>query len=124
MGPKAFKFALASIGGFLALSALPGTGVMIGLFFAFSIAFFAAPIAFGLQHIAGLAGWPVGFETLVKTLVAIYGAAVVLGFARAFRAHSMGDPRSARRMTAKAALFAALPMAGYLSMPILAKAWP
>lgn len=123
VGPKAFTISLALIAGLVAVSAMPGIGVMVGLFFAFSIAFFAAPTAFALQWALGRAGLVVTFETVLIGLLIAYGGCVLAGSFRAFRSFAAGDRVRARLICAKAALFAALPLAAYVSSDVLAKAW-
>lgn len=123
MTRKAFVVSLVLIAGLIALSATPGIGAIVGLFFGFTIAFFVAPLAFGLQWAIDLAGVSIKLEQLLHLLILFYGCCVVFALYRAYRSFSTGDRDKARLTGAKAALFAALPLAAYLSMDALAKAW-
>lgn len=123
MGPKAYKFALATIGGLLVLSAMPGTGALIGLFFAFSIAFFMAPLAFGLQSLIGASNLPASPDHMIQIVLFAYYVLIAIGLFRAFQVFAKGNTDRGRSISAKSALFAALPIAGYFSLHVLAREW-
>lgn len=124
MTHRAFVVFLALIGGLIVLSGTPGIGAIVGLFFGFTVAFFVGPLAIGLQWIIDQAGLSIKLEQHLHLLILVYGFCVLFALYRAFRSVSAGDRDKARSIGAKAALFAALPLAAYLSVQALARAWP
>lgn len=124
MTHKAFVVSLALIGVLIAFSATPGVGAIIGLFFGSTAAFFVGPAAILMQWIIDQAGVPIKLERHLNLLLSMYGACVLFALYRSYRSFSIGDRNKARSITAKAVLFAALPIAAYFSLESLAEAWP
>lgn len=108
----------------LVLSATPGIGPIIGLFFGFGVAFFVGPLAFGLHYLFAQAGVSIALDKPLHLLALFYGLCLLIALSRTGRHFAAGDHDRARSIAAKTALFAALPFAGYLSVNALAKAWP
>jgi hypothetical protein len=83
MGSRAFALSLALIVGLVALSTTRAFGAMMGLLCGVSVAFFLAPIAFGLQGLVHQVGLSLAFEQLVHLLLLVYGLCVLFAVVRA-----------------------------------------
>ncbi|HEY8566212.1 MAG TPA: hypothetical protein VIL65_11975 [Beijerinckiaceae bacterium] len=124
MSVRAFKIALALIAALVLLSATAFPGAMIGFMCAIAIAFFLAPLTFAIAAIGDAVGRPIALTSIVVALIALYGMAVLFAAQRAWSLQRSGDLAAARLVTAKVALFAALPLVAWLSSQALKQAWP
>ena len=121
---RAFNWSLVAIGTLILLSIPEGTGALIGVFFGFGLAFFVAAPGWALSATLQHNGMTVGFKELMVGLAALYGL-MVLGLALSgWIAFRRGRPERGRLWTAKAALFAALPLIAYFSLNAMQAAWP
>lgn len=119
-----FKLSILAIVAALSLSASPGIGAIIGLFFGFGIAFFVAGPSFMIAGTLRGAGLPLNDKDVAVILILLY-VAMVLGLAYvAWQAWDRSDMDRARLYVVKATLFTALPVMGWLSIQALADAWP
>ncbi|QGP79499.1 hypothetical protein [Sphingobium sp. CAP-1] len=124
MSQMRFQLSVFAIIAALCLSASPGVGAIIGLFFGFGIAFFVAGPSFMAAGILRDLGIPVDDKMMGVLLLLLY-AAMTMGLAyAAWRARERGDADRARLHGAKAILFGTLPIMGWLSVQALADAWP
>lgn len=124
MSETRFRLSMIGIIAMLCLSASPGIGAIIGLFFGFGIAFFIAGPSFMVAGMLRSGGIPLNDKDVAAILVMLY-VLMVIGLAyAAWRAWANGASDRARLFCAKAILFSALPFMGWLSIAALADAWP
>lgn len=123
MSPTAFRVALALVVLLVVLSSMNVPGALIGLLCGVAVAFFIAPLTFLVQGMAHAIGVPVAFEHVVIMLVALYGMAVLAAAHQIRRPLTAGDGRTARLLTLRAVVLAALPLVVWLSSQALVRAW-
>lgn len=123
MSEMRFKLSMLAIVVALALSASPGIGAIIGLFFGFGIAFFIAGPSFMIAGMLRGAGLSLDDKDVAAILILLY-VVMVLGLAyAAWRAWDRSDMDRARLYVVKTILFTTLPAMGWLSIQALADAW-
>ena len=121
---RAFNWSLVAIGTFILLSIPEGTGALIGVFFGFGLAFFVALPAWALSAALQQSGVAIGIEELLIGLAVLYALMVFSLALNGWIAFGQGRPERGRRWIAKAALFAALPLAAFFSLNAMQAAWP
>ena len=124
MSSRALRWSLLAIAFLILLSIPEETGAMIGVFFGFGLAFFVAAPSWMLSAALARNGMAVDFKDVMMGLAVLY-ALMVFGLAlAAWIAFSRGRPEQARALTAKAALFGALPVMAFFSLDAMQSAWP
>ena len=123
MSERSFRWALVAITAMILLSVPTMPSAIIGIFFGFGIAFFAAAPCWMISGALQKNGYAASFENVMVVLGALYVLIVVVMGARAWNAWRSGKNEVARLLAAKATLFAALPLMAYLSMNAMSRAW-
>lgn len=124
MSETRFRLSIIAIFIMLCLSAAPGIGAIIGLFFGFGIAFFVAGPSFMVAGMLRSGGIPLDDKDVATFLIMLYVLMVIGLVYAAWRAWASGAGDRARLFGAKAMLFGALPLMGWLSLQALVDAWP
>ncbi|WP_066530722.1 hypothetical protein [Erythrobacter sp. CCH5-A1] len=117
-----FNLSIAGLVGLLMLASSP-LGAMLGLFLAFTVAFFVAPF---LWMLAGALGTDLNtiMQPALITLGVLYGAWALAVVAMLVTAIRNGNMPAARLHIATLAWLAAVPLILWLSSEALVKAWP
>ncbi len=117
-----FNFSVGAAIGLLLLSSSP-LGAMVGLFLAFTVALFIAPM---LWMLAGALGTDLNtiMQPMLWTLGIAYGAFALALVGLLVAAIRRGDMSAARLRFATLAWIIAIPAILYLSSEALVDAWP
>ncbi len=124
MSQRAFLIALALLAGFILLCTSEAVGAMIGFLTGITIAFFAAPLVYAAQaglHSAGIAASATDAATILLCGAGLLLLGTAIGALWAWR---RGALALARLLAFKALALVSLPLAGWLSLGALARAWP
>lgn len=117
-----FNFTIAGLVGLLMLAS-SSLGAMLGLFLAFTVALFVAPMLWMLASALGTDLNTIMHPTLV-TLGVAYGAWALAVLGLLVAAIRRGDMNKARKHIATIAFLAATPYILWLSSEALVDAWP
>ena len=124
MSQRAFLIAFAMLAGFVLLCTTEAVGAMIGFFTGITIAFFAAPLVYAAHaglNSAGVAVSATGAETILLACAVLLLLSFAVGALWAWR---RGSFDLARLLAFTTLALGSLPLAGWLSLNALARAWP
>jgi len=124
MSPRSFKLGVVLIAAVVALSPTPFPGALMGFMCAVTVAFFVAPLTFGLQGLAEALGFAASPAQIIVALAALYGLGVLVAARRAWRLSAIGNPPAARLEGLRAIFLTSLPLIAWLSSQALVRAWP
>lgn len=124
MSKRRFQVVLALCALFMLAAIPPFPGAMIGFGLGIAVAFFVAPLGFGVDALADRFDLPIDKTDFFKLLIAIYVLFVLVALGRAWRDHARGNMDMARKRGANAAILLSLAAGGWLSSQALVRAWP
>lgn len=124
MGQRAFITLLILLALFVALSATPFPGAMIGFFFGIAVAFFIAGPTMLIGQALEKAGMPVSGTAVLWALGGLYGLLVLAAAFQIWRLLQQQNPDAARSAGLRLALLIALPSIAWLSVNAMKNAWP
>ena len=121
---RAFIVLLVLLAVFVALSATPFPGAMIGFFFGIAVAFFIAGPAMLIGKQLEQAGMPVSGTAALWVLGGFYALLLLAAGFQIWRRLRQQDPDQARSAGMRLALLIALPSIAWLSVNAMQDAWP